>query len=51
MRQHHGHTSGLGGHRSDHVLDPGEVAGGGRRQPGKIPAVGVLHPHIVAPLF
>jgi hypothetical protein len=51
MGKHHGHAAGFAGHGLDHVLNPGEVAGFGWRQPGKVAAVGVVDPDVVSPLF
>ncbi len=49
--QHDGHAARLGRRRQNHVLDPGVVTALGRRQAGKVAAVGVAAPHVVAPLF
>ena len=51
MRQHHRHAARLRGHRFDHVLHPGIVAGLGGRHPGKVPPIRIAGPNLVAPFF
>ena len=51
MRQHHGHTAGPGRHGTDHVLHPGIVTAFSRRHACEVASVGIITPHLVAPLF
>src|ERR1035441_7162759 len=49
MRQHDGHASGARCHRLQHVLHESIVGAAARRHPGKVAAISVVGPNILAP--
>src|SRR5438876_7819314 len=51
VRQHYGHASGLRRHAFDHVLHPSIITALAGWHPGKVAAVWVAGPYLVAPLL